>query len=58
MTHTATVRPGIVGPGQPGERVFESNFVMECTCGAKAGYATTSAVTAERWRAEHERTGR
>jgi hypothetical protein len=55
VTHTATLRPGIVGPGEPGHRVFESNYVIECTCGRSIGCATTSAATAERWRAEHER---
>lgn len=54
--HTATLRRGIVGPGEPGHRVFESNFVIECTCGRKIGCATTSEQTAERWRVEHLRT--
>ena len=53
--HTATLRKGVVGPGEPGHRVFESNFVMECSCGEKAGYATTEERTAERWRDEHLR---
>lgn len=51
--HTATLRPGVVGPGEPGHRTFESNFVMECSCGRTCGYATTSRTTAERWMAEH-----
>lgn len=53
MIHTATLRPGVVGPGEPGRRVFESNFVMECSCGRSIGYATTSQATAERWMREH-----
>ena len=52
---TATLRVGIVGPGEPGRRVFESNFVMECSCGRSIGYATTERSTAERWMAEHLR---
>lgn len=51
--HAATLRPGIVGPGAPGERTFEANFVIECTCGDKIGCATTSEATAQRWRDEH-----
>lgn len=51
--HTATIRKGIVGPGEPGHRVFESNFVLECTCGAATGYATPDESTAERWKNEH-----
>lgn len=55
MQHHASIREGVVGPGEPGQRVFESNFVMECSCGAKIGYATTSEATARRWMAEHLR---
>lgn len=55
LVHNALLRKGIVGPGRPGERVFESNFVIECTCGRSIGCATTSEATAERWRAEHVR---
>lgn len=51
--HTATLRPGVVGPGEPGHRVFESNYVMDCTCGDHAGYATTDEATARRWMADH-----
>jgi hypothetical protein len=55
--HVATIRKGIVGPGEPGHRVFEGNYVMECTCGLKLHMATDP-VSAERRRADHERTGR
>lgn len=51
--HEASLRPGIVGPGEPGRRVFESNFVMSCTCGDVTGYATRSERLAERWMREH-----
>lgn len=53
MIHTATLRPGIIGPGEPGKRVFESNFVMECSCGERGNYATTDEQNARRWMQEH-----
>lgn len=55
MPHAATLRPGIVGPGEPGHRIFESNFVMECSCGERGNYATTNEKMAEAWMAEHLR---
>jgi hypothetical protein len=56
MQHHATIRVGIVGPGEPGHRVFESNFVMECSCGRTMSIATTTRASAERVRLDHERT--
>jgi hypothetical protein len=55
--HPATVRPGIVGPGEPGHRVFEGNFVIECPCGMEM-HCASSQASAEQQRAHHERTGR
>lgn len=56
--HNATVRVGIVGPGEPGHRVFESNFVVECQCGLKRQVASTERRSADRVAADHDRTGR
>ena len=57
MIHTPTIRPGIIGPGEPGRRVFEGNFVLECPCGKKMHIAG-NADSAERQRRDHARTGR
>jgi hypothetical protein len=58
MTYTpsdTTVRAGIVGPGSPGTRVFESNFVVECPCGFRSNVATTSLAFAEEDAERHRR---
>lgn len=56
-THQATLRPGIVGPGEPGQRTFEANWVIECDCGFKLGCASSKASAVTRQH-EHNRTGR
>lgn len=53
VPHTATMRRGVVGPGKPGHRVFESNFVIECTCGERVNVASLSEAFAERSREQH-----
>jgi len=55
--HVCTVRHGLVGPGAPGHRVFESNYVLDCTCGFSLG-VSGSVSSAQNRRAEHVRTGR
>lgn len=54
--HNPTVREGVVkgyDPNTGKHDVFESNYVMECTCGRTTQYACTERATAERWAQEH-----
>ncbi len=53
IEHAPTVRKGIVGPGAPGYRLFESNFVVECPCGHRANIASLDVKSAERSAAQH-----
>lgn len=55
VEHTVTVREGIVGPGEPGLRVFESNYVVECTCGYRLGVASRDVKSADEAAARHLR---
>jgi hypothetical protein len=55
IVHAPTVRPGVIGPGTPGHRIFESNFVVECPCGHRANIASLDRKMAERSAAAHLR---
>ena len=55
MTHVTTIREGVIGPGSPGERVFESNYVVECSCGERMNCATHDRRFAEQVAEEHVR---
>ena len=55
MPHNVTVRPGIVGPGEPGKRTFESNYVVECDCGWTMQCATLDPASAGRTAQDHLR---
>lgn len=55
IDHNPTVRPGVVGKGTPGHRIFESNFVVECPCGHRANIASPDVKMAETSAAQHLR---